>query len=386
MKTLNTTKLGVTFGMSCMLLTGCGAQMTSLNLVSEDESLQSLSKSAYDVNLYAMNKVVCDPFDGGGTTNPKKGIKSSLYYKSASQNRFYSAMDYILNTTKSSQSLFFSDMNVPTRMFTEGFATQSSAIVADDGGNRLIEFFALDMKTTLALGPNDEEGLYELAALADDGLMVQGIVNGQKVDLIQNDGDHPTRMGCSSVVLDMKRATSIPLQVQYYQGPRYHISNVLMWRKVPGSAAGQDVSCGATGNNLFFNPNDGSKPMKAYLDLQARGWKPLTSDNFLLPGEAVYNPCVEAIPPEISGFRIESATEGVVIFSWTTNVPTTGQLLLTRNDNQVQTVTQSDNLLRTNHRISVTGLQPDVSFSAQAVSVSVDLGRAVSGVVTFLSR
>src|SRR5688572_4151673 len=35
----------------------------------------------FDLNKHPMNKVVCDPFETGNTTDPLMGVKASLHYK-----------------------------------------------------------------------------------------------------------------------------------------------------------------------------------------------------------------------------------------------------------------------------------------------------------------
>src|SRR5207253_1070075 len=240
-------------------------------------------------NLHPLNKTVCDTFNGNNTQVMPQGVQGTLFYRTSAMPRMYKVQDYIDFTKKSDKTLFFNDMNVPTRIFTEGFSTQTTAVLADDTGAKLIEYFGIKFETTLQLGENNEEGDYELALLSDDGtrLKIKDPVTDSWREIINNDGDHPTRMGCASEVLHMTRRTQIPLEAIYYQGPRQHIANVLMWRK--STTAGKDALCGASGNSYFFNPDKASAPLKPYNDLLARGWKPVAAENFWL--NSTYNPC-----------------------------------------------------------------------------------------------
>lgn len=335
----------------------------------------------YDINQYPLNKVVCDPFGGGGNTSPKQGIKAELFYRSANQPRYYKAIDYVAHTTKSPQTLFFSELYVPTRAFELGFSTQTSEALKDDQGKKLIEYFGLQMNTTIQLSPDDQEGLYEFAMLSDDGSTMRIKEGSNWSEVINNDGDHPTRLGCSTKVIEMKRDTKLETEIMYYQGPRYHISNVLLWRKLGANeTAGQEKRCGKEGNEFWFHSNSGSRPHEQFEKLQERGWKVVNAKNFYLPNEddGTYNPCTPGTPPVISNFRILELTSTNVYVAWTTDIPSTSQALLVELDTGNARLTASDNVLRTSHRLQVTGLTPGTRYTIQGVSVSEDLGKTIS--------
>lgn len=338
----------------------------------------------YDINAYPMNKLVCDPGGGGeDPPSPQQGIKAELYYRGSGQPRYYKAQDYIDFTTKSDANLFFSEMFVPTRMFSEGFATQTSGVLNDDAGNKLIEYFGLKMRTTIRLTSNDSEGDYEFALLSDDGSIMKINDNGTMRTIISNDGDHPTRLGCSTDEIRMTRDTQLETEVAYYQGPRYHISNILLWRKLAdGQSAGSDIRCGLSGNNTWFNPDNNSVPMPEYNNLIARGWSVVAPGNFYLPTEsterAQYNPCIPGTNPVITNFRVTELTSTDVFLNWNTDIPSTGQVLIVEVATGNARLTATDNILRTSHSIQVSGLTPGTDYSVQAVVVSEDLGRAIS--------
>lgn len=338
----------------------------------------------YDINAYPMNKVVCDPTGGGGGgTSPQQGIKGQLFYKSSQQLRYYKAEDYINHTTQSPVDLFFSEMFVPTRMFSDGFSTQTSGVLKDDQNNKLIEFFGLKMNTTIRLAPNDAEGVYEFALLSDDGAVMRIKENGSWREIVSNDGDHPTKLGCSTSRITMTRDTKLETEVLYYQGPRYHISNVLLWRKLAdGVNAGQDAKCGVEGNEYWFDPNNNSRPTAQYSNLFNRGWNVVSQGNFYLPTEAnentQYNPCVEGTNPTISNFRVTEVTSNDVFVSWTTDIPSTAQVLIVTKATGDARLTATDNILRTSHSVRIGALSPATEYSLQAVAVSEDLGRAIS--------
>jgi len=340
--------------------------------------------SKVDLNLHPMNKTVCDPFDGGNSTQVMtQGVLGSLFYKTDVMPIFHKVDDYITFAKKSDKSLFFSDINVPTRMFSEGFSTQTTGVLKDDSGNKLIEYFGIKFETSLQLSENDEEGSYELALLSDDGtrLKIKDPVDDTWSEIVNNDGDHPTRMGCASRTLQMTRRTSLPMELIYYQGPRHHISNVLIWRKV--SEAGKDSACGQSGNEHFFDPNNQSLPLQPYKDLLTRGWKPLAPANFWLSGTASYNPCVVGTTPTISNFRLGEVALTDAFLLWNTDIAASTQVRLINKSTGEETLTSADNLLRTSHEIHLSNLQPQTTYSAQAVSISQDLGKAISNEIIF---
>ncbi len=377
---------------STLFLTSCGFKMSSLlseNVIQETTG-SSLGLLAVNLNQYPANKIVCDPLSGGQTTQTsyEKGIKASLHYLTANQPRLYKSTDYVQFAQKSEQNIFLSDMNVPTRMFTEGFSTKTGQTLNNDQGAKLIEYFGLKMRTNIVLAAPDEEGIYEFALLSDDGtqmVLKSGSTDVPDEVLIDNDGDHPTRMGCASRTVKMRRNVMLPIEVTFYQGPRYHIANVLMWRKA--TEAGKDSLCNQLGNNLFYNPNQNSEPLQAFKDLQSRGWKVLTPENFMISQTKTdYNPCVNGTAPVISQFQVGEVVLTNVSFSWTTDIAATSQVQLTNLSTNEITVTSADNQLRTSHNVQLSNLKQTTTYKVKAISVSADLGRSESQELTFTTQ
>lgn len=337
----------------------------------------------YDLNKHPMNKVVCDPFETGTSTDPLFGVKASLHYKKANQPAWSSVADYINQGQKSTRELFFSDLFVPTRLFDKGFATQSSEVVKDDNGNKLIEYFALKFETNLVLSPLDPEGDYELAMLADDGAVVRVNIDGVWKTIVNNDGTHPTKMGCATNLIPMVRGVARPIEISYYQGPRYHIAHMLMWRPSHTSMLGKDAECGKEGNNYFFDPDHGSAPMAAYTRIYGRNWRPVHPENFMLStGGQSYNPCTEGgVLPAISNVIVEEVRATELTISFETDVPTVGQVLYQQTGSAAINLTTADNQLRRVHRVTVTGLSQGTEYKLQPVATGEDLGRTVGDAV-----
>jgi hypothetical protein len=160
----------------------------------------------------------------------------------------------------SEQNLFFTQVNVPTRAFSLGFPTEAGATVKTDEGENLFEYFALRFDGGLSLAGDEEEGEYELALLSDDGAtwsirptdtLVGQFKPGEDPFsmVVNNDGNHPTRLGCGETIL-MKRNMPLDVRFDYTQGPRYHISMIPMWRKVTATTQSETrcrVQAGSAG-------------------------------------------------------------------------------------------------------------------------------------------
>lgn len=353
---------------------------------------QDTEKSIYDNNAYPITKLVCDPFDPNPAPSPKHGIRSSLWFRGFNQPIYQNVMSYINKYIHSDQSLFFNSINVPTRMFYTGFPLESGDVVRDDLGNQLIEYFAIKFESQIVLGDTDSEGLYELALLSDDGTLLKikdpdhPVINDPSgwETHINNDGNTPTRMKCSSRLISMKKDKKIAIELLYYQGPRHHIANMLIWRKA--TEAGKDAYCNRSGNQYFFSSNKNSAPLK-WLDLQARGWKVLDSANYLLPenenssaqnGDTDYNACYKGTVPVISNFQVIEQLSNEVSFSWKTDIKAVSSMMVTNLDTGEKAVIETDNVLRTTHQIMITGLKSRTNYRFQAIAISEDLGRAIS--------
>ncbi|MBX9765769.1 MAG: hypothetical protein K2X47_00735, partial [Bdellovibrionales bacterium] len=172
---------------------------------------------------------------------------------------------------------------------------------------------------------------------------------------------------------------------KYYQGPRFHISAILMWRPVLNASVAQDPLCGREGNNLFFNPNVAGSPQKqAYKDLLARGWRPLSMGNFSVrSNSAPYNPCVAGVAPVISDFKVEEIALGSVHVTWKTDIDATSQVRLVQLDSGTDTLTTSDNILRKSHSVVLEGLPLNKNLMVQGVSISSSYGKTLSAPYSF---
>lgn len=339
---------------------------------------QNTAYSSFDVNRYPVNKLVCDPFGGTPPVGYDSGLKAKLFYLPTGVARQHNVSAMIANSTASSNDLFFTSINVPTRLFSAGFPTQTGGLVKTDDGQTLTEYFALRFEGALRLGEGDGAGTYEFALLSDDGAIMSVGTGGEGAMqvLVNNDGDHPTRMGCGGT-LEMNRDSRIPIKIDYYQGPRYHISVIPLWRKVEGARL-TEAQCGKLGNEMYFDYNNASNPQAAYLGLIMRGWKPIGPANYVIPSTAPHNPCVEGQAPIVTEVNIAVVNESQARVTWTTDIPSTSQVLYTRVSDGVQTLTTADNTLVTNHSVVIPKPSFGQAFDVQAVSISDTLGKTIS--------
>jgi hypothetical protein len=105
------------------------------------------------------------------------------------------------------------NLDIAERRFSKGFPQ-----VED-----LYEWFGIRFSGRLQVPSNCQ---CEFKLVSDDGAIVQ--IDGQPI--IDNDGIHPTQAATGQMNLEAGEHT---IQVDYYQGPRYHIALQLLWRTTP---------------------------------------------------------------------------------------------------------------------------------------------------------
>lgn len=377
----------------CLAVVACtpmhqGASEIAPEISGSIDQGAGIRKSAYDVNKYSVTSTVCDPFGDNPDPRSNQGLKAQLWWLEAGTPRQSSVAGMIAKGKKSDRNLFFSALNVPTRMFDVGFAAETGDMVRADDNSSLIEYFALKFTSILRLAPAQSEGLYEFAVLADDGAILKfrdsdGVYRAN----VDNDGDHPTRLACGGSPLAMTRTSETPMSLEYYQGPRYHIALVVLMREYKANRAdnvnGKDPACGVTGNETWYDPST-SAPKQSYKDLLARGWKPVSKDNFALGNEVAFNPCKEGVAPVITNFQVLERFNDGFLVTWNTDIPATSSVVIT-DPAGVAVGTTSDNILRTTHSVRTTGQKPATSYKLQAVSISDTYGRTVTPPVTVMS-
>lgn len=182
--------------------------------------------------------------------------------------------------------IFISNFNVPTRAFDKGFPTMNGDLVIGADEQPLIEWFRLDFAGYLHLEETDEAGDYEFAVIADDGVSVK--LGNQEI--IRNDRVTPSYLSCTTQTVSLAKGMLYPIEVAYFQGPRYHIALQMLWRK---KIAGAEPLCGSLGNDLFYDSTKTpSEPTANYQALLSRGWATVPPPNFTVPDGVDFNPCM----------------------------------------------------------------------------------------------
>jgi hypothetical protein len=285
----------------------------------------------------------CPYNTGPEAVSPENGLVASLYYLNASQPRYSEVEDYIQYGNEDPATLYFNQLNVPTRDYLQGFPTQNGSALTTSQGNPLYEYFALRFESQIRLAQGDQSGRYQFAVLSDDGAIMSINQSGQSgqsgqqgqglQEFINNDGITDSRLRCANQGINFDATTSLPIQIDYFQGPRYNLSLMLLWREVPETSCSSgrdgdqdsdqnlyDVACDQAGNDAFFDwQNNPATPTPLWLGMLNRGWKVVGPDNFFLPTPT--QPCASPSPspsPSPSGSVScssgtgESSSQGVL--------------------------------------------------------------------------
>jgi hypothetical protein len=220
-------------------------------------------------------------------------LVGEIYYLNSSQQAAFKALNnktvnyFYSNGTVVNAILNLNQLFVTTREFSSGFPIGGGQYIKDNDGNVLTDYFAFKLKTVLKLDTAiDQAGWYQLATLSDDGTVISITPSpgASPKTIINNDGDHSTRMGCSTEAIYLDASSRVAMDIKYYQGPRTEIALTMMWKKVSAENSSADSLCGVAGSSSFFGPSP-------YTDMTGlgfgtlinRGWKVIAPANFIAP-------------------------------------------------------------------------------------------------------
>jgi hypothetical protein len=258
-------------------------QISQEDQADQDETSQAVTCDALgsinqnnEINLSNQNGLMAELFDAGGQQLNKIEL-------------------YQTEEAKINSQLYFNQLYVPTKRFSEGFQTTSGDYLKGKNGEILVEYFSLQFKTILKLPSELESGYYELATLADDGSRViinPNTENSQTV--VEFNGYTSTRFTCAKNLIYIDHDSEIPMIIDYFQGPRTEIAIILMWRKIENHNNGLDFEkdrlCGVSNQFTYFDPRNNSRQGPLYTELLNRSWAPVPANAFFLPEEKT-NPC-----------------------------------------------------------------------------------------------
>ena len=369
-----------------LLLTGCLDQGSG----SEDDTQVVAEPGEVTPPLDPLTppeRTVCDPFNSGASAQDR-GLVGHLLYLKDDQPRYREVQEYIDNGHPVQSTIYFDKIHVPTRAFDLGFYTQDGTLVTNHNDEPIYEYFALRLESQLMLAANENPGWYQMAVLSDDGAVLDLKDSNNNIEtLIDNDGFTPTRMGCATRSIYLDKNTKQDMILSYFQGPRYHIAMMMMWRPLPEGVDPNDpvgdVECGQRGNSRYFDSTQvPSEPQMKYYELLARGWKPLTNENFYFPEQAL-NPCAAEDPLLLVNFSIDSVTRTDVTVSWSTSIPSTSQIEVKNVVTGAVMSSALDSTLKLNHSVSFTGLSSNTLYSVKAISETSGGQRAESAESAF---
>ena len=110
-------------------------------------------------------------------------------------------------------------------------------------------------------------------------------------------------------------------------------------------------------------------PQQSYSDLLSRGWQPLAPENYMLPVTEHDNPC-NAPAPVISNVVLVQALATSARFTWTTDIPSTSQVIYTEVSSGIPGQTGQSSTYVTAHDVTATGLKPNTLYSVKVRSAS----------------
>ena len=181
---------------------------------------------------------ICDPLaensgrDDGSSCIAGQGLRGKIYYFDDTTPDLGSKKldDYFKYGHKIDATIAFSKVDIAPRRFDEGFPTGGGDFVKKGNGDKLFEWFAMDLIGAVKLAGSS--GDYQFALVSDDGAILE--VEGQKV--IDQDGTRAVTWGCSSAPIQFQDGVAKKMRLQYFQGPRFEIALRLLWRPWANSA------------------------------------------------------------------------------------------------------------------------------------------------------
>ncbi len=195
---------------------------------------------------------------------------------------------YLTQPTWVTQSLIYTDLYVPAENFRLGFpAPNGSGVISVDS------YFATDTFGNFHLGPNDTEGDYQFALIADDAARLFMNIGGTSTLVVDDqkpagpngtclEETQPAHMSCTKswssqtaaniVTLHLIPGQLVPIELQYWQGPGEGIAMMAFYRKVPTNSA-QLLDSANCGQEEPFTAGSTS-----LTNLQ-QSWQPIVTDN-----------------------------------------------------------------------------------------------------------
>lgn len=247
---------------SLFLLISCAGDQESFRISASDSSTNITTTVA------SKSDSICNPFGGDGSAN----IQANLYSGDSSIKSF---KDIREKNILISQQIFFSSLEIPETDWEKGMISKNGEVLKDQNGNTLLEWFGLELNSSIQLRDDQEEGYYTFASNTDDGFTLEISSQGSTFTTLGNDKITAPNFHCftsktgnQTLAFRMNADTLLKMKGTYFQGPRKHIALELYMKKIADlDEASDDV--------LEINLND--------RDCQAnKGYSIMKPDNYFL--------------------------------------------------------------------------------------------------------
>jgi hypothetical protein len=184
------------------------------------------------------------------------------------QNGWDNVNRYLAEGYEHPEKVYFSNFNVPQRAFDDGFNFGASDYLKDRNGSKLIEWFAIKARGYITLPENESAGYFHIVTMSDDGIKVN--VGGDQ--LINDPGVHSPLIKCSYKVVELKKGDLKSFNLEYFQGPRFHIALMTFIKRIDNPAQ-------------FSQPSSCNQATPDYSRLIDDGYKVITPAYFVLPDD-----------------------------------------------------------------------------------------------------
>lgn len=216
----------------------------SPNPKTEEAKIEEPKKEEPDENLCekgSTRDLICNPLSASGANQPKNydvpsvpksklGLIAQLY---EGEDNWRNMDQYMKEGYKHQEYIYFSNFNVPTRNFLQGFGFGETDFLKNRHGEKLIEWFAIHAKGNIVIPENESDGFYHIVTISDDGVRVK--IDGNT--LISNPIAHAPTIDCADSLVELKSKVEKPFELTYFQGPRTAIALMVFIKKIDDPAS-----------------------------------------------------------------------------------------------------------------------------------------------------
>ncbi len=201
------------------------------------------SKNVKDENLCANGStqdLICNPLsvssddllkdnDIASVAKSRLGLIAQLY---EGEKDWLNLDQYLKEGYKHQEYIYFSNFNIPSRDFQQGFGFGESDYLKNRNGEKLIEWFAIQAKGNIILPENESDGFYHIVTISDDGINVK--IDGKT--FINNSKTHSPTIDCANSLIEFKSNQEKTFELTYFQGPRTRIALMTFIKKIEDSS------------------------------------------------------------------------------------------------------------------------------------------------------